>query len=328
MKLWRLEAVRGAAAAYVTLSHVLPAVPVLFSFGQEAVMVFFLLSGFVIEYSSSPKLDRGFGYYFGKRFLRIYSVLLCLFVVAAILQKAPVHSPAFWRQLCGNLLMLQDFSSGKPHVIVRALFSGVLWSLHYEWWFYMLYFPVASRLPRAWQMHAVGLTGIAAAIRMGVVMAQAYADRGRVDLKSVLVPSYYLGAISLVLSIGCLRHLLRGGRFTPGLHPFLELQHVGGALAAAYLALAWQHFRWLGFRRLVGWGCWIAPISYALYIGHQPLLAEASYLHGYVPAWIERPLYLAGLLAFCYVTEQWLYRRLNRWYESLPRRAGAAGGIG
>jgi peptidoglycan/LPS O-acetylase OafA/YrhL len=49
-KLAKLDMLRGAASSYVFLSHFirggLPGF--LFAFGQEAVMCFFLLSGFVI----------------------------------------------------------------------------------------------------------------------------------------------------------------------------------------------------------------------------------------------------------------------------------------
>ena len=128
MKLWRLEAVRGAAAAYVAFGHITQA-PI-FRFGQEAVIVFFLLSGFVIEYSCSNKLAFGFKAYFKRRFIRIYSVLICLFLVAALIERPHVLSYPFLKVLFGNLLMLQDFDLAKPNVIVPTLFAGALWSLH------------------------------------------------------------------------------------------------------------------------------------------------------------------------------------------------------
>ena len=58
-KLDKLEALRGAAALYVVFHHTIPYDSRLFNlpvghlmrFGQEAVILFFLLSGFVINYS-------------------------------------------------------------------------------------------------------------------------------------------------------------------------------------------------------------------------------------------------------------------------------------
>src|SRR3954463_4783221 len=81
-KLPRLEAVRGLMAFYVFLGHVIPdfllprshplCLP--FRFGPEAVMVFFLLSGFVIEHSFAQNPGQGFGHYFLRRFTRIYPI--------------------------------------------------------------------------------------------------------------------------------------------------------------------------------------------------------------------------------------------------------------
>src|SRR5207244_10713835 len=88
-KLYRLEAIRGLAAIYVLFNYVFIKGPVingkdysfLFHFGQEAVILFFLLSGFVIEYSFQKSTDKSFKLYFLKRFLRIYIPLLLIFVV-------------------------------------------------------------------------------------------------------------------------------------------------------------------------------------------------------------------------------------------------------
>jgi len=340
MKLWRLDAVRGAAASLVALGHVFPSVPGLASFGQEAVIVFFLLSGFVIEYSSARKLSRGFGYYFIKRFLRIYPVLICLFVLVCLLTGTSISSPGFLRKLVGNLLMLQDFTGGKPHVIVRALFSASLWSLHYEWWFYMLYFPIVTRVRPGLQTVLVGIGGILAALSYlfwpyppnrllmyfpiwwaGVVMARIYIADGRITMKSMGTSLWFLAGIAFILSVSAVSYLRGGGRFMPGLHPLLEVRHVSASVAIIGLAAIWQYAGWKGFRPLLGWGCWIAPISYALYIAHEPLLEEASYLRGCVPHRVEELAYVLVLLVFCVVSELWLYRGLNRWFEASYKKS-------
>ncbi|NJN20097.1 MAG: succinyl transferase OpgC [Leptolyngbya sp. RL_3_1] len=68
MKLWRLEAIRGLAALYIVVSHVLGNEYFFLRFGQEAVMIFFMMSGFVIEYSFQNSRYQNFKSYFKKRF--------------------------------------------------------------------------------------------------------------------------------------------------------------------------------------------------------------------------------------------------------------------
>jgi peptidoglycan/LPS O-acetylase OafA/YrhL len=127
-KLYKLEALRGLAAFYVVLHHALPHKYLVggfnaynfFRFGQEAVILFFLLSGFVIKYSHSFSKDKSFRQYFLKRFLRIYVPLICVFGVSYLILSLAAGSliDPNLGQLFGNLFMLQDWAKVKPHVIV------------------------------------------------------------------------------------------------------------------------------------------------------------------------------------------------------------------
>ena len=119
-KLDKLEALRGAAALYVVFHHTIPHesrlfnVPVghLMRFGQEAVILFFLLSGFVINYSFKLSRNKHFGNYFAKRFCRIYIPLIAVMLISYFTQSYEAGEflepdiPA----LLGNLFMLQDLS--------------------------------------------------------------------------------------------------------------------------------------------------------------------------------------------------------------------------
>ena len=83
-KLQKLEAIRGFSALYVVLFHMLPQkiyvfginIGFLFRFGSEAVIMFLILSGFVIKYSWEKNPNKTFKTYFLKRFVRIYIPLL------------------------------------------------------------------------------------------------------------------------------------------------------------------------------------------------------------------------------------------------------------
>ena len=142
LKLGKLEALRGIAAFYVMLGHVFAGqlkfgnlnLSFLLDFGQEAVILFFVLSGFVIQYSFEQSKDKSFGLFFAKRFLRIYIPLVIVFIVNYMLacyQQGKWFRPD-WFELAGNLLMLQDAGALKSNVIC-GLFLGnsPLWSLSY-----------------------------------------------------------------------------------------------------------------------------------------------------------------------------------------------------
>jgi len=99
-KFIKLECLRGFAALYVVLNHnakfsyeVLGVdLGLLFRFGQEAVILFFLISGFVIYYSYTRNPTQTFWNYFKKRSLRIYVPLVLVFLLGFLLESAAAGS--------------------------------------------------------------------------------------------------------------------------------------------------------------------------------------------------------------------------------------------
>lgn len=92
MKLDKLDMLRGFAALYVALGHWVDcneATPLIIRqalrFGQQSVILFFLLSGFVIYIATSRAENVPFRDYFIKRFRRIYPVMLGAFLVSFII---------------------------------------------------------------------------------------------------------------------------------------------------------------------------------------------------------------------------------------------------
>ena len=68
-RLGKLEAIRGLAAVYVAVGHAIGAHTWWLKFGQEAVMVFFLLSGFVIEHTFARSPSASFTSFLLKRWV-------------------------------------------------------------------------------------------------------------------------------------------------------------------------------------------------------------------------------------------------------------------
>lgn len=342
MKLYKLEALRGFAAFYVLLHHTIPAKSVnflghnfgfIFRFGQEAVILFFLLSGFVINYSYKRSSDKTFKTYFFKRFLRIYIPLVIVFFASYLLAA---YSAKSWidpqlKTLILNILMLQDWEAVKPNVIASAYMENTpLWSLSYEWWFYMLYFP-AMQLIKDHSRHIVICTVVVlSAIAYiyypvfpfriltylgiwwtGVFLSELYLDDKLGDLKAYRLPILALILPICILSYSIFVQRAEGVKLLSGLHPVLEVRHFAFALIVLIGSIVWRKLNWRGFDLLIKPFLLIAPISYALYISHLPLMVDATYLD-----FIQSPVlrwagYIVCVVIFSYIIEIIIYRKIR-----------------
>lgn len=308
MKLEKLESLRGFAALYVFAGHFLlqrllpkgslAGIP--FRFGQEAVVIFFLISGFVIHYAFSRDADKSFARYFGRRFRRIYPI----FIVALVLSVVLAADAGFYLteaglvELVGNLFMLQDFASGKPGVWVSpAGGNSALWSLSYEWWFYMLYFPITRFVAERHQLGLVvgvssaGLASYAVAPNQislflmyfilwwsGVEVAKAYLRQEPITLRSQGRTLVMLALFVVALAVPCVWAAMHHESLGMGVHPLLELRHFSAALVLLTLAILWRNAGWRGFSLTLGPFSRVASISFAIYVLHMPLAVDAHYL--------------------------------------------------
>ncbi|HSB01651.1 MAG TPA: acyltransferase family protein, partial [Anaerolineales bacterium] len=165
-----LDLLRGISAQVVVVGHGLSIFGItnqLPFMQNSAVLVFFILSGIVIPYSTFGKKAKNsnflFPSYFIERFSRIYTGLVpaLLFVVAAdFLSKSAwgkyAYPEAFnFQTFLGNLLMLQDyplkqFLKSLPFLPAKlSLFlpapptsfgsARPFWTVAVEWWIYLLF---------------------------------------------------------------------------------------------------------------------------------------------------------------------------------------------
>lgn len=342
-KLEKLEALRGFAALYVVFFHALPQniylwginIGFLFRFGPESVILFFILSGFVIKYTYEKSRDKSFKHYFIRRFIRLYIPLFAIFILAYGLKcfhEGTLASPELWT-LGGNLLMLQDVMTQKPNVVCGVyLANGPLWSLSYEWWFYMLFFFLITKIHHERLNVWIGILTIAAAFSylfypfmvnrlmmyfaiwwIGVKFATTYLNKEQFSIRAMLPYGAVLLTITIILAINLYinQALIKSYTFPYSAFPIIELRHFAFAIIVMFSAIIWQNKKWFGFNYLFGVFKYIAPCSYVIYISHTYLVVHATYLRFLNNKVLEFGLYIIVMIAFSYLVEVLIYNRIK-----------------
>ncbi|MCA9619578.1 MAG: acyltransferase [Myxococcales bacterium] len=344
-RLLRLEYLRGAASLYVFFHHFvrlnlpeLPGVARFFVFGQAAVLLFFLLSGFVVHYATVGQGgEPTFRGYFTRRFRRIYPTyflaLVASYAAACVLEGRLVDPLP--RELFVNLALWQD-RARAGNWATPYMGNSPLWSLSYEWWFYMAYFAVlrltrnAKRATALGLVFAIALLGTLTDIRwpnpvshvasyfvlwwLGVEMAREYIGHRDVTLRRQAPALLAAASITAIWVMVAVQSGVSGAGWYE--HPGLTTRHFLTTMGMVAIGWGWKAARFVAFDRLLKWFGVFAPLSYALYVLHLPMLLIAVRLgaSGYGTA----DLVWMGPLIFllCWVVEQPLQRRINRWLPS------------
>lgn len=257
----KLDALRFLAALSVVAAHASQLAYTgahrgeLVAFGRMGVVVFFVLSGFVIAYVCDSK-HRDWRDYLAARLTRLHSVFiaaLLLTVAADSLGRAVAPqvyigtgSPPSVATLVRFPLFVAFLHECFPHGL-RWLSNGPLWSISYEFWYYILFGA------------AFYLRGITRWLALGAFAAIA----GSRIL--ILFPLWLLG-VALFHSrsrIGCL-------------HPTLAI----GAFAFGLTGLLWLcTFRhWVGLEPLRAWGESAVGRNYSAFFVWDAVLAVPTLL--------------------------------------------------
>lgn len=163
-----LDLIRFLAAEMVVVGHgiydfnLFNKLPSCLPFQDLAVLIFFILSGFLISYTVLAKMrqrEYTFKEYFVDRFSRIYSAYLpCLILIflidlaaRAFLHIEPNPFTFKVKTFFANIFMLQDYPvllhlkyyllQDKDSALYVSVFGSgrPLWSIAVEWWLYMFY---------------------------------------------------------------------------------------------------------------------------------------------------------------------------------------------
>lgn len=308
-----LDAVRALAAVYVVVHHVVVnssltgPVTYPFRFGQEAVIIFFLLSGFLIFSAEEIRVQTDLKGYYYRRIRRIYPLVISAFAVSAIVAflDGKLAESFSTRTLVLNLFALQDVSALKLGVITDPfLGNSPLWSLSYEVFFYLV-FPlvmVARRVSRNFALATVGIVSLAGygsyllapnhfslvagyllVWWAGAVVADLY-KTGGVRWGGLAPLMGWLTALCAVAAASLISYPEAG----VGVFPLLPLRHFMFTFACIAVFLTLPRHTVIKFLSKGGTiAAFIASISYGLYVFHYPLLIQWE--------WAQTPL--GGLVA-------------------------------
>lgn len=359
-----LDLVRFSAACMVYLYHsnqrwlvkdILP----LSNYGHASVIVFFVLSGFVISYISSTR-ETSWPLYTASRLARVFSVVvptlaLCLLLDSIGRQLAPdVYSgypfDRFGQRLLGSLLMLNEI-----WFISITSFSNVpYWSITFEFWYYVL-FGLVMFLPKPYRLAvAVALLlilGLKIALLAPVWLAGVLLHRWQ-RLANMSQSTGWLLAIGsaalivLLFIFGVFDRIHAATKAMMGDAPFEQLTFarffVGDYLLGALVLLHFAGMRRIApslagaFLKVEKPIRWLASYTFTLYLLHQPLFLFWGALLGGDPsttrAWVTVSVLVAAtVLLVGYFTENqrgplkiWILHGLERARQAFHARARLA----
>ncbi len=311
-----LDLVRFLAATLVLIYHAnwiyTPGL-VLTSLGHEAVVIFFVLSGYVIAFVGDTR-EANFRDFMVARGARIFSV-----AIPAIILTGVLDASGFWLEPSAYPIDYRAWDWPAIRVITSALFVNEIWvlgiqlftnvpywSLNYEVWYYVL-FGVLFCFEGRW--------------RVGVFILLCFFLGPKIVL---LLPVWWLGV--WVYRSERLRQLSRAGGWV-----CLVLSIVGGYLYIHYNIgqFGWDYVKsWVGedlhrelsFSRQFITDYYLGAVLALHFVGMRVLLANTEQ----VAPNLEKPIrYLAGATFSIYLYHQpllWFFSAVFSWIEiGLPR---------
>ncbi|SEC24291.1 acyltransferase family protein [Terriglobus roseus] len=315
-RLFQLDALRGIAAFFVMWYHLRYAYPpfhtrnpivFLFTSGRQSVILFFVLSGYVLGMPYWRGRETPYRRYLLRRFFRIYVPFLVALIFAWVCADHFLYShlpltPWFYKTwqtpLTGGLFVRQLFMSND------ATINTAFWSLRIEAEFSIL-LPLCCSLVR--RLPAIGTLLLCVVSYAGSM----YTHQEGLAQALTNFPMFFLG---LLLSLHAERIAQVWRRFHPAAHcvvlafAMLLYLHVLPAkfwadaltgIGAALIIVCSLHSAWI--TRLLRHSLpeYLGRISYSLYLVHGTVLfATLNLLYGRVSTWLVGLCY--GLTTFVF----------------------------
>ena len=153
-----LDRLRGFSALYIVVYHYWKISPVktetvggarwifnlILGCGQEVVIFFFILSGFLsfLSYTKNPNIY--IGSFLKKRFIRIYPLYILCILFSCSVYYFTTGKLTNGATIAGNLFLLQD-AVEKPGNWFRCAGGNLpIWYLSFQWWDYVMFVVFAK----------------------------------------------------------------------------------------------------------------------------------------------------------------------------------------
>jgi peptidoglycan/LPS O-acetylase OafA/YrhL len=313
------------------------------------VIVFFVLSGYVIAFSSLGKAGLTARKYTIARLSRLYSVVIpALLLTLVLLLIGMAINPAYYRAV------LTDYEAAR--FVITGLFlqsvwwrnlvppdNGPFWSLGYEFWYYVIFGVVL--FARTWQ-GKIGLTLLCCLIvgenvlllfpiwLLGVALFM-YGDRVVIP-RGVAAAGFFLVIGTVSASMLLLPDYPEQGGYPP---LFYSASYITDWIIGLQLgAVIWFYTRAFDAlvypERLARAVQWTAGHTFSLYLYHFPVILFFGALGIFNPtvwwqAAVEIVLILAIIVALSEITESkrghWKKAMETIWDRCQPKPTGARG---
>ncbi len=316
-----LDLMRIGAAMAVFLQHTHyflfrdVSFPFLFNQGREAVAVFFVLSGFVIQYTLM-RGETGWRDYVTARVIRLYPVALLAIPVTLVCDQAGQWlNPAFYTDLYHTF----RFEAGHSvlSVIRNLTFTNQLWGAHsvygtdepywslgFEVWYYIL-FGLFTFLPKRWRLAGAAAAAVICGPKillyfplwlLGVLTCRqimsgrirlSRGQAGLILLGSVVIYlrmwlAFYATATTMYASYDLGQEAINAGYFA-----VLGLTTYGVIIALHSLTEGRDIFTGRAAQAIR----WSAGATFTLYLMHQPMVLLAATIIG--PSAAPTPIIIA-----------------------------------
>lgn len=326
-------------------------------FSHEAVMIFFVMSGFIIHTSTAA---RGWNprEYVVARASRVYSValpavifstglaMLAAWVAPQVAQAIPMYRPFAWRDVAAALLFFTESWPSWTGFDAYLSLNGPYWSLCYEVWYYVIFaLFVFCRSAWRWVLPAIAAVVAGPAIMvlfpiwlMGAWLASRWDRLPRPGLPAAR--AWFAASITVIVLTSVLdfdediKRVLHNT--VPGFWRLessqrLVTDHLLGAAVVvniwAFPSIGERVQQWFA-RHRAAMAAW-AGFSFTLYLFHRPISSVAGHAlqraggHGVGVGALALVLIVGCCWLISFVTE----RRLPAWRRAFTRLVAPKGAV-